>query len=141
VILGGDGEPHHIAGLAMGRGAVRDQRAVRSGTRAISVTVISVTPRDGKNGQAYAHVRREHFPATAQSDHLAGAARAPVAALQRGFAASPHAGGDPAAMDVGAQLHGGREAESPTMWLMSDIEALAFIATVALMVMLALVVA
>jgi predicted small integral membrane protein len=44
-------------------------------------------------------------------------------------------------MDAGAQLHGGREAERPTMWLMSDFEALAFIATVALMVMLALVVA
>ena len=28
-----------------------DQRAVKSGTRAISVTVISVTPRDGENGQ------------------------------------------------------------------------------------------
>jgi hypothetical protein len=41
-------------------------------------------------------------------------------------------------MDAGAQLHGGREAERPTMWLMSDFEALAFIATVALMVMLAL---
>jgi hypothetical protein len=44
-------------------------------------------------------------------------------------------------MDAGEQLHGGRETERPTMWLMSDIEALAFIATVALMVMLALVVA
>jgi hypothetical protein len=44
-------------------------------------------------------------------------------------------------MDAGAQLHSGREAERPTMWLMSDIEAVAFIATVALMVMLALVVA
>ena len=44
-------------------------------------------------------------------------------------------------MDAGAQLHSGREAERPTMWLMSDIEAAAFIAIVALMLALAVMVA
>ena len=43
-------------------------------------------------------------------------------------------------MDAGAQLHGGREAERPTMWLMTDLEALAFIGIVALMVAMALIV-
>jgi hypothetical protein len=49
-----DGESHYIAGLAIGAGwggAGWDQRAVRSGSRAITVTVISVTPCDGENGQ------------------------------------------------------------------------------------------
>ena len=40
----------------------------------------------------------------------------------------------------GAQLHGGRESERPTMWLMSDIAA-AFIAIVALILALAVMVA
>jgi hypothetical protein len=42
-------------------------------------------------------------------------------------------------MDAGAQLHGGRKAERPTMWLMSDIEAA--VAIVALMLALAVMVA
>ena len=36
---------------------------------------------------------------------------------------------------------GGREAERPTMWLMTDLEALAFIGIVALMVAVALAMA
>ena len=35
---------------------------------------------------------------------------------------------------------GGREAERPTMWLRTDLEALAFIGIVALMVAMALIV-
>jgi hypothetical protein len=92
--------------------------------------------------------RLRAFPATAQSDHLAGAARAPVAALQRGFAAGragPHAGGDRAAVDARRRASfnrtGKREAENPTMWLMTDLEALAFIGIIALMAAVALAMA